>query len=68
MSKISRDEVAHLAGLARLAVTEAERELRKLIEQAWYNADASYAKYPSPASPGWRSPRRSSTPSPVSST
>lgn len=29
----------------RLAVTEAERELRKLIEQAWYNADASYAKY-----------------------
>ncbi|GAB3685545.1 Asp-tRNA(Asn)/Glu-tRNA(Gln) amidotransferase subunit GatC [Saccharopolyspora tripterygii] len=24
MSKISRDEVAHLAGLARLAVTEAE--------------------------------------------
>ena len=29
----------------QLAVTEAERELRKLIEQAWYNADASYAKY-----------------------
>lgn len=29
----------------QLAVTEAERELRKLIEQAWYNADTSYAKY-----------------------
>lgn len=29
----------------QLAVTETERELRKLIEQAWYNADASYAKY-----------------------
>ena len=29
----------------QLAVTEAERELRKLIELAWYNADASYAKY-----------------------
>ena len=29
----------------QLAITEAERELRKLIEQAWYNADASYAKY-----------------------
>ncbi len=28
-----------------LAVTNAERELRKLIEQAWYNADAAYAKY-----------------------
>ena len=29
----------------QLAVTNAERELRKLIEQAWYNADAAYAKY-----------------------
>ena len=29
----------------QLALTNAERELRKLIEQAWYNADASYAKY-----------------------
>ena len=29
----------------QLAVTEAERALRKEIEQAWYNADASYAKY-----------------------
>lgn len=28
-----------------LAVTEAERALRKEIEQAWYNADAAYAKY-----------------------
>ncbi|MEI3554046.1 MAG: TolC family protein [Alistipes senegalensis] len=37
---------AQIAPLSqRLAVTEAERELRKLIEQAWYNADASYAKY-----------------------
>ena len=29
----------------QLAVTEAERALRKEIEQAWYNADAAYAKY-----------------------
>ena len=29
----------------QLAVTEAELNLRKLIEQAWYNADAAYAKY-----------------------
>ena len=29
----------------QLAVTEAERDLRKQIEQAWYNADAAYAKY-----------------------
>ena len=29
----------------QLAVTEAEQNLRKQIEQAWYNADASYAKY-----------------------
>lgn len=28
-----------------LAVTNAERNLRKLIEQAWYNADAAFAKY-----------------------
>ena len=28
-----------------LAVTDAEQSLRKEIEQAWYNADASYAKY-----------------------
>ena len=29
----------------QLAVTEAERALRKEIEQAWYNADAAYSKY-----------------------
>lgn len=29
----------------QLAVTEAELALRKEIEQAWYNADAAYAKY-----------------------
>lgn len=29
----------------QLAVTEAERALRKEIEQAWYNADTAYAKY-----------------------
>ena len=29
----------------QLAVTEAERALRKEIEQAWYNAAAAYAKY-----------------------
>lgn len=29
----------------QLAVTEAERALRKEIEQAWYNADAAYAKF-----------------------
>lgn len=29
----------------QLALTEAERRLRKEIEQAWYNADAAYAKY-----------------------
>lgn len=29
----------------QLTLTNAERELRKLIEQAWYNADAAYAKY-----------------------
>lgn len=28
-----------------LLLTEAERQLRKLIEQAWYNADAAHAKY-----------------------
>ena len=32
-------------GSQQLAVTEAERALRKEIEQAWYNADAAYAKY-----------------------
>lgn len=29
----------------QLLLTEAERSLRKEIEQAWYNADAAYAKY-----------------------
>lgn len=29
----------------QLALTDAEQSLRKLIEQAWYNADAAYAKY-----------------------
>ena len=29
----------------RLALVEAERSLRKEIEQAWYNADAAYVKY-----------------------
>ena len=29
----------------QLALTEAEQSLRKQIEQAWYNADAAYAKY-----------------------
>ncbi len=31
----------------QLVVTEAERALRKEIEQAWYNAQAAYAKYTS---------------------
>lgn len=29
----------------QLALTEAEQNLRKLIEQAWYNADAAWSKY-----------------------
>ena len=29
----------------QLALTNAERSLRKEIEQAWYNADAAYGKY-----------------------
>ena len=29
----------------QLALTDAERSLRKEIEQAWYNADAAYSKY-----------------------
>ncbi len=31
--------------MQQLALANAEQELRKTIEQAWYNADAAYSKY-----------------------
>lgn len=46
--RATRNEI-HSAKLSlrnqQLALTDAERLLRKQIEQAWYNADAAYAKY-----------------------
>lgn len=46
--RATRNEVrrAHLTmQQQQLALTDAQRNLRKEIEQAWYNADAAYAKY-----------------------